>query len=80
MPQKRLLPVEDQDTDVQQITEALAKIRDPMAKYFFAMFVDLMAERVAALVDANEVKPRLSPRMSTVKRAVGEPMRERVAG
>jgi hypothetical protein len=72
MMRKRSMQPGELDADVHQITEALAKIRDPLAKYFFAMFVDLMAERIAVMMDANEIKPRLPSRTVAARRAFNE--------
>jgi hypothetical protein len=66
--QKHIAQPEQIDADIRQITEALAKIRDPVARYFFAMFIELMAERIADLVDAHDCTPDTLLRMATLHR------------
>ena len=63
------------DEDVKQVADAIKKIRDPMARYFVAMCVEIVAERLAeipfvAVYGASQTKkvPRIRPASNKIAR------------
>ena len=52
--------------EVEQLANALARVKDPMMRYMLTMLVDLASERIAQLEAGNEVaSPEAVPQGDT---------------
>jgi hypothetical protein len=69
MSRKYISQPEGIEADIEQISSALSKIRDPMSRYFFAMLAELMAERVAELSEIAESRRRAIPRAASIAKS-----------